>query len=59
MSDNKNNDLIEQSNQDTLPNEERRKFFGKTAAIGLGAAVAPDVCCNVCLDGTSQGSRSG
>ncbi|GAB3516299.1 TAT-dependent nitrous-oxide reductase [Photobacterium alginatilyticum] len=41
MSDNKNNDLIEQPHQDTLPNEERRKFFGKTAAIGLGAAVAP------------------
>ncbi|MEH6533172.1 MAG: TAT-dependent nitrous-oxide reductase [Photobacterium frigidiphilum] len=41
MSDNKNNDLIEQPNQDTLPNKERRKFFGKTAAIGIGAAVAP------------------
>ncbi|MDX1303019.1 TAT-dependent nitrous-oxide reductase [Photobacterium sp.] len=41
MSDNKNNDQLEQHNEDGLPNVERRKFFGKTAAIGIGAAVAP------------------
>ncbi|MGF1757685.1 nitrous-oxide reductase [Photobacterium sagamiensis] len=41
MSDNKNNDQIEHHNDDTLPNKERRKFFGKTAAVGIGAAVAP------------------
>ncbi|MEJ2763427.1 TAT-dependent nitrous-oxide reductase [Photobacterium sp. MCCC 1A19761] len=39
MSDNKSNDLT--STPDAPQNESRRKFFGKTAAIGLGAAVAP------------------
>ncbi|WP_028866001.1 TAT-dependent nitrous-oxide reductase [Psychromonas aquimarina] len=27
--------------EETLPNAERRKFFGKTAAIGVGVAAAP------------------
>ncbi|UXI03493.1 TAT-dependent nitrous-oxide reductase [Photobacterium sp. TY1-4] len=39
MSDNKSNDL--NATPDAPQNESRRKFFGKTAAIGLGAAVAP------------------
>ncbi|MBR9872904.1 MAG: nitrous-oxide reductase [Vibrionaceae bacterium] len=41
MSDPKNNELPTQIDSDAPVDESRRKFFGKSAAIGLGAAVAP------------------
>jgi nitrous-oxide reductase len=34
-------DKTDLTQDDTLPNVERRKFFGKTAAIGVGVAAAP------------------
>jgi len=41
MSDPKNEELPIQVDSDAPRDESRRKFFGKSAAIGIGAAVAP------------------